>query len=290
MKTLLLLFLCAGIAQAQIEEPGMKSDEITFSDSTGFFTIKFVYNESWCSFPLTNPLGCAHYEAEVTVNQIIDGKPVLLGKSFSWTYTKQKCYEDKPAMLVRYAKILNDPYYRNRFETEPGYPDDLWGYINEGTPLLPKMDSMTTIWRKTDTTGLKFLTDTTPTTSWRTFYDSTSIGRLTMASFGTWSDPDTIKVIMMVSDTSKHDSGKRRLVWIWGSDSMVAEVDTVDVGDDIRRFGTKPDKYDIVSKVSDRVFWIPGYIISRWNKPDVYLDSKKKPIPYVVWESRRIER
>lgn len=137
MKTLLIfLFLCAGMQlQAQIEEPGQKSDEITFSDSTGFFTIRFNYDDSWYTVPSTNPPGCEHYRAEITVNQIIDGKPVLLGKSFPWTYTKQKCYEDKPAMLVRYAKILNDPYYRNRFETEKGYPDDLWGYINDGTAL-----------------------------------------------------------------------------------------------------------------------------------------------------------
>jgi hypothetical protein len=154
MKTLLLIILCAGI---QLQAQSMKTDEVTFSDSTGFFTINFVYNEARCTIPLTYPAGCPHYDAEVTVNQIIDGKPILLGKPFPWTYTKQKCYEGNPATLVRYAKVLNDPYYHNRLEKEEGYPDDLWGYINEGTPLLPA-----------DTTDFRSLTDTT-TTNWNNF-------------------------------------------------------------------------------------------------------------------------
>ncbi len=140
MKTILFtLILCAGMQlQAQTFESEMQTDEITFSDSTGFFIIRFVYDGSYCSIPATYPAGCPHYDATVIVSQVTDGKEKKLGDQFQWTYTKQKCYEDNPATLVRYAKILDDPYYRNRLKTEEGYPDDLWGYINEGKPLLPK--------------------------------------------------------------------------------------------------------------------------------------------------------
>jgi hypothetical protein len=81
-----------------------KEVEITYKDYSGFYVIKFVYNDSFCTIPATNPPGRPHYSATITVYEVKDGDTVVIGKPFSGTYTAGKCYEDEPTGLIDQAK------------------------------------------------------------------------------------------------------------------------------------------------------------------------------------------
>jgi hypothetical protein len=75
-------------------------------------------------------------------------------------------------------------------------------------------------------------------------------------------------------------------------DSLVVEIDTTEVGDGIKRLGEKPDKYSVVFRTSDKVFWIRGYKVAKTEDYTVswhYLDNKKKPINYIVWISKELK-
>jgi hypothetical protein len=168
MKTLLLtLFLSlslAGFGQDDaFEMAGTKTAEVNFQDSTGFYIIHFSYNNGWCTIPATNPPGCPHYDATITVYQIQDGKKELLGEPFGGTFTDGKCYEDEPGYLVRKAKVLADPELKKRYQKED-YSDPVWDYMNKGTWLtdtLPVTDQIKAAW---DSSGyLKLTIDTTAT-------------------------------------------------------------------------------------------------------------------------------
>jgi len=50
--------------------------------------------------PMTNPAGCPHYKAQVSIYK--NGK--LLGEPFDCVYTHGLCYEDKPIDLIKKTK------------------------------------------------------------------------------------------------------------------------------------------------------------------------------------------
>lgn len=77
----------------------------TFQDTNGFYLIKFEYRESFVMRPATSPMGCAHYNAKITVFVISNGVPVQIGESFKGIFTDGKCYEDNPGDLVYRAKF-----------------------------------------------------------------------------------------------------------------------------------------------------------------------------------------
>lgn len=80
--------------------------ERTYQDSTGFYIIHFEYDASFCTIPDTYPSGQPHYQAMITVYQIIDGAKVVIGESFGGQYTEKGCFEDDPTYLVATAKKL----------------------------------------------------------------------------------------------------------------------------------------------------------------------------------------
>jgi hypothetical protein len=152
-----------------------KQAEITYKDSSGFYVIKFVYNDTYCMIPATYPAGCPHYSATITVYEVMDGDTVVIGKPFPGTYTGGKCYEDEPAGLIDQAKKQVE-----NLKMEPA---------KEGKLQLKPADSIATL----STFGTESLV-------WNmsTLRDSITPPKPVY---------DTIPVIMLACDTAKHYTG-----------------------------------------------------------------------------------
>ena len=60
----------------------------------------FNYDSNDVEIPMTNPAGCPHYKAQVSIYK--NGK--LLGEPFDCVYTHGLCYEDKPIDLIKKTK------------------------------------------------------------------------------------------------------------------------------------------------------------------------------------------
>jgi len=259
MKKLLFIIALALSTMARGQEFGelnQKQAEITYKDSTGFYVIKFAYNDSFCTVPLTNPLGCPHYSAMITVYEVTDGDTVVIGKPFSGTYTAGKCYEDEPAGLVDQAKKLRDEQIESK---------------KLGEAL------------KTDTTGVV----------WDNYKASrlTTLGVDSLISFGTvntWNNSyadkstpvyDTIPVIMLVCDTTQIQSAD---LIVYSSERLrLKETQPVFwiSGYEVRKWKNFDDDWNM--RISETGKEITGY----WEY-HAYLTSDKKPVKYVVWMSR----
>ena len=224
------------------------TSEKNYNDSTGFYVIRFDYDDSWWTIPATYPPGPPHYDATITVYQIKDGKKEVLGEPFVGFFTDGKCYEDEPGYLVRKAKVLDDPELKEGY-LEADYSDPIWDYITDGTPI----DSIPT---ELPSSGTLFLTP-----------DST----LTFASLYAIPDPiltDTIPVVMLVSDTIRKEQG----YWTPLGNGLIQKETVSVVSNEIWQM----EGY-LVTETKE-------HSIGYWKS--YYLDQNKKPLNLCVWETK----
>jgi hypothetical protein len=77
----------------------------TYQEAGHFYVIDFDYSTDYATIPLTNPPGQPHYNAEITVYEIVDGNKKQLA-IFGGQYTANGCFEDDPKYLVDKAKQI----------------------------------------------------------------------------------------------------------------------------------------------------------------------------------------
>lgn len=80
----------------------------TYAENGHYYIIHFLYDTMLAYIPATYPEGKLHYDAVITVNEVIDGKEILIA-TFGGQYTHDGCFEDDPKYLVETAiKIRNE--------------------------------------------------------------------------------------------------------------------------------------------------------------------------------------
>lgn len=99
MKQLaVLMMVLMWVTLAQAEKVSVSK---TYEDTTGVYIVTFQYNDSWCTRPLTFPIGFPHYDAEITVRMCCESKLAQIGEPFKGIFTDGKCYEDNlPDLIV----------------------------------------------------------------------------------------------------------------------------------------------------------------------------------------------
>ncbi len=63
----------------------------TVTKNYGCYVIEFYYNKAYANIPATMPLGKPHYDATITVYEIVEGKKEKVGESFRGVYTTTGC-------------------------------------------------------------------------------------------------------------------------------------------------------------------------------------------------------
>jgi hypothetical protein len=104
MKKLLMILLISFLGAFYFIESYAIQASRNYQDETGFYVIDFDFDNSYYLVPATNPPGQPHYQATITVYQIVDGKKIIIGESFDGQYTEKGCFEDDPKYLIDKAR------------------------------------------------------------------------------------------------------------------------------------------------------------------------------------------
>lgn len=77
--------------------------ERTLSFEKSQYTVVYSYNDCISSSPATFPPGPPHYQAQIVVFELRDGKRVAVGKSMQGIYVSKGCWEDLPVDWIKLA-------------------------------------------------------------------------------------------------------------------------------------------------------------------------------------------
>jgi len=86
---------------------GNLTRERTVERNDGFYVVQYDYSTQGVIMIPAVGGGQAHYDAEITVFKVQDGKKKRIAR-FSGQYTDRGCFEDDPNSLVDRALILKD--------------------------------------------------------------------------------------------------------------------------------------------------------------------------------------
>jgi hypothetical protein len=100
---LAFLPLSAQITLTALATVSTQKAERTLAIEHHFYIVDYEYNPDYSEVPLTNPPGTPHYDATITISEVVDGRKKAVGSPFGGKYTLGGCYEDDPSTLIESA-------------------------------------------------------------------------------------------------------------------------------------------------------------------------------------------